>query len=122
MLELVGGRSRVDAGDYRNRPIGSGALAYERAERTPVAQTARAFLHFEQMCATAAAIQMATLARHPAGERRRQRRRPAFEVAARAANAVGINGGARVTERQVLAMHWWQVRLIVDAGISHENA
>ncbi len=97
-------------------------MPYHRTERAPIAQILRALGDLEEVRAAASSIQVATVTRHSSGERRGERRRSAFEVAARPAHAVGVDGRAGITERQVLTVHRRQDRLVVDAGIGHENA
>lgn len=65
---------------------------------------------------------MKAVARHAAGERSGERRRAAFVVAARAADRVGVDDRAGVTEREVLAAHRRQDALVVDAGVGEEDA
>ena len=123
VLQLVGGRRRAGRCFHdRHLPVGRLLAADQRAERAPVRQRARRIGDPPAPAAAPAGIEMEAVARHAAAQRRRQRRRPALVVAARAAHAVGIDHGARVAERQVLAAHRRQHALIVDAGVGKDHA
>ncbi len=72
--------------------------------------------------AAAARVEVIAVARRAAGERGGERRGTALEVGARAEHAVGVDRRARIAERDVLAEHRRDDRLIVDAGVGHHEA
>ena len=122
MLELVGAGDGPHAGDDRHLPVAVGSTADDAAQRPPIGEVGGLMLHVEMHGAGAVRIEMVAVARRAARQPGGQRRRPAFEVAARAHHAVGVDDHAGVAERQVLAAHGRQDGLVVDAGVGHQHA
>ena len=67
-------------------------------------------------------VEMVAIARRAACEPCAQCRRPALEVRARAAHAVGIDHDARVAIGAMLAAHRRHDGLVIDAGVGHQHA
>src|SRR5690348_14625275 len=102
MLQRVRTRRFLDPVNQRNLPIGAAGAADDTAERAPFAEVARLDLDAEMPRRLARPVEMKAVARGAAGQRRGQRRRTAFEIAARAEDAVGIDDDAGVAHRQML--------------------
>ena len=122
VLERVGGGGAVDARDHRHVPVGVDRPPDDRAEGAPVVQRLRPRPGLEQMGAASMAVEVAAVARRASGQPGADGRRPALEVAARAAYAVGVDDHPGVAEGRVLAEHRRGDGLVVDAGVGHEDA
>src|SRR5260370_20987552 len=103
MLQLVRARHVVDTFDQRHLPIGAASLADYGAERAPFAEVARPRPEAETPCRAAEFVEVIAVARGASGQRRREGRRSALEIAARAEDAVRIDHDAGVAHREVLA-------------------
>src|SRR5581483_11552830 len=122
MLELVGARRALDAFDHGHRPVIAGEPADHAAERAPAIQRRRRVIDLDTQRAAALRFEVKAVARRAPGQSRRQRRRAALEVGARAAHRIGIDHDAGVAERTVLVAGRGLDGLVVDAGVGHGDA
>src|SRR5947208_13885733 len=65
---------------------------------------------------------MESIAWRAARQTGRQGGRPTLEIAARAADRIGVDDDARITEGHVLVTHGCHDGLIVDARVGHGDA
>ena len=122
VLGRVGGRHPLDAFDHRHFPVGSGAPADDGAEHAPVGQLFGLGVDREAPRRAPMLVEMQPVARGLSGQAGRQRRRSAFEVRARTAEAVRVDHHARVAVGDVVAAYRRHDDLVVDAGVGHDDA
>ncbi len=122
VLELVGTGRAVDALDHRHFPVGAGARADDTAERAPVGQRSRLPGDVETFRRAAVGVEVQAVTRRAPGEPGGERRRAALEVRVGAEHAVAVDHDAGVAEGEVLAAHRRHDRLVIDAGIGHQDA
>ena len=123
MLHLVGSRHAVEPDQRRHLPVVAGEPPDDAAERAPLVQFARREAHVcTSKCRLPVLVEMIAVARRAAGQSRAQRRRPALEIGARAAHAVGVDHHAGVAIGAMLAAHRRHDGLVVDAGVGHQHA
>ena len=102
VLERVRSRRAVDAGDDGHVPVGIDRLPHDCAERPPFVQGVGPRLDLEQVGAAAMAVEVAAVTRRASRQPGADGRRPALEVAARPAHAVGVDDHPGVAEGGML--------------------
>ena len=121
LLQLVGKRRAVVVGKHRHSEVILMALADDFADHAPIREVAERRAQAHAQRSLAMSIEMKTILGRAAGDRRGERRRPAFEIGAGAVDGVSIDHRPCIAPGDMLA----QVRLIdglvVDAGVGSND-
>src|SRR6266571_8926988 len=122
MLHLVRPWHALDSDQRRHLRIVAGQAADNAAQRAPIVELAWRPRQFDQESRLPMRVEMIAVTRRAPGEAGTQGRRPTLEIRTRAAHAVAIDHDAGIAVGHVLAAHRRHDRLIIDAGIGHQDA